>query len=75
MEALIVLGASSSVSSFHELKEAGGQSTMVYSKPEVTRLSSSLEAIQSQALKVQLCLLEGPIIRLVFTPNAYDADE
>ncbi len=48
---------------------------MMYRKPEVMKLALSFEAIQSQGLKLQFCLLEGPLFPLDFTPSAYEADE
>jgi hypothetical protein len=48
---------------------------MVYDKPEVKRVSSSLEAVQSQNVKVKVFLMEGPQSPYDATPHAYDADE
>jgi hypothetical protein len=48
---------------------------MVYSKPEVTKLASSLEAVQHPTLKVQASLLEMPQNPYDVTPSAYAADE
>ncbi len=45
----------------------------MYSKPEVTKLASSLEAIQSGGQKVVFYQFDNP--QLIATPNAYEADE
>lgn len=47
----------------------------MYSKPEITKLASSINAIQSQGMKVQIFLLESPSCMRGMTPLAYEADE
>jgi hypothetical protein len=50
--------------------------TMVYSRPEVTKLASSIEAIQSGTQKVLISPLDGyPMPDKITTPGAYEADE
>jgi hypothetical protein len=46
----------------------------MYTTPEVTKLSSSLGAIQSQGQKVQASVMDSPLFH-VATPGAYEADE
>jgi hypothetical protein len=49
---------------------------MTYSKPEVTKLSSSIEAIQSSGHKVLTSFLDNyPTDTKIATPMAYEADE
>jgi len=48
---------------------------MAYNKPEVTEVFFSLEAIQSQSMKVQASVLEMPAFPYLCTPQAYEADE
>lgn len=44
----------------------------MYSKPEVTKVVCSIEAIQSGTNKPQAALVDSMFIH---TPNAYEADE
>lgn len=44
----------------------------MYSKPEITKLASSIEAIQSNNQKVQISAVDSP---KEATPLAYEADE
>ena len=60
--------------SARELKKFEDKPIM-YSKPEVTEMVSSLEEIQSQCQKVQICVLEGPPFPFAVTPGVYQADE
>jgi len=53
------------------VKPKDGEKTM-YSKPEVTKVASSIEAIQSGNNKPQASVVDGMFIH---TPNAYEADE
>ena len=46
----------------------------MYSKPEVVRLASSLEAIQHPTGKPVSSLQDSPVFH-IDTPNAYAADE
>lgn len=46
----------------------------MYSKPEITKLASSIEAIQSGNTKVEISFLDSPNSKRV-TPLAYEADE
>jgi hypothetical protein len=46
----------------------------MYSKPEVTKVASSLEAVQSQQQKVLNSTADQPF-PLIATPHAYEADE
>jgi hypothetical protein len=46
----------------------------MYSKPNVTKLASSISAIQSNNQKVQAALIDSPTFEQV-TPLAYEADE
>lgn len=48
--------------------------TMKYSKPEITMLASALEAVQSHGVKVQAVIADSPY-ELEATPSAYEADE
>jgi hypothetical protein len=48
---------------------------MVYNKPEITKASSLIEAIQSAGEKAQVFLIESPQILYGATPQAYEADE
>jgi hypothetical protein len=54
-----------------ELNQKYGEE-MMYTKPEVTKLASSIEAIQSGTNKPQAAPVDGMHIQ---TLNAYEADE
>jgi hypothetical protein len=60
----------------HRQNTKQGEKTMTYSKPEVTKLSSSIEAIQSSGHKVLTSFLDNyPTDTKIATPMAYEADE
>jgi hypothetical protein len=50
--------------------------TMVYNKPEVTKMASSIEVIKSQGAKEAPSTLDNyPVFTQIATPTAYEADE